>query len=77
MIQPPRRVSKDEDPLKALEDEAYAACEEAAEQEGSAHGKYRHYAHLGSEYAKPFRAEELGKWPLHTDFRPDNLKVGD
>ena len=65
-----------DDPLKALEDEAWREAEEMAEENGSG-GKDRQYANLGTEYAKPFRAAQLREWPIHTDFRPDNLKVRD
>jgi hypothetical protein len=72
MHNPPRRVS--EDPLKALEDEAYEA---AAEEEGPR--TYRHdYGHLGPAISeKPYRPTALREWPIHTDFRPDEVETRD
>jgi hypothetical protein len=62
------------DPLKALEADAY---ESAAEEDGTR--TYRHdYAHLGPAiYERPFRAGKLKEWPIHTDFRPEELEVKD
>jgi hypothetical protein len=72
MMQAPRRASEHEDPLKALEDEAYQG-------DASPPAQYRgEYAHIGGPvYEKSFRAQQIREWPMHTDFSPDNLEMRD
>ena len=75
---PPAVFPDKTDPTKGLEDEAYQAVEDAAEEDGTAHRSYRGYAHLGPAlYDRPYRAGVLGEWPVHTDFRPDELVMRD
>jgi hypothetical protein len=60
------------DPLKNLEDEAYDAAEGAEPAR-----EYGDYSQLGPAiYQRPFRPGVLRQWPIHTDFRPDNVEVG-
>jgi hypothetical protein len=55
--------------------EAQEEIETGAENGGRPSGDY---SHLGPAiYERPFRACELGPWPRHTDFRPDELEVRD
>ena len=68
-MQPPRRASNPEDPLKALEAEAYQAAEDSATSEPY-HGKDGPPA-----YVKPYRPEILREWPIYTNFRPDELSA--
>ena len=70
MANPPHRVFSDL--LSWLEDDAYEAAEEAP-------AKYRgEYAHIGGPiFATNYRPGVLREWPIHTDFRPDNLEVRD
>jgi hypothetical protein len=57
------------DPLKELETEAY---------ESAAKEPHGDYSHIGpAVFAPPFRAGKLREWPLHTDFRPEDLEVKD
>jgi hypothetical protein len=57
------------DPTKELETEAYEAEEDAEEDR-----EYGDYSHLGGPLvAKPYRPGVLKEWPIHTDFRPDEL----
>jgi hypothetical protein len=55
------------DPLKALEDAAYAGVDDAAEEAGAPRVNYN----LGPAiYERPYRPGTLKPWPIHTDFRP-------
>ena len=68
-MQPPTVFPRD--PLKEIEADAYEAGADSARE-------YRDYSHIGpAEYARPFRPGVLRQWPIHTDFRPDNIEVGD
>jgi hypothetical protein len=55
-----------DDPLKALEDEAYPQPK-----------KYGDYSRIGGPvYDKNFRSKQMRAWPLHTDFSPDEIDTG-
>ena len=55
--------------VKALEAEAYEAAEDAADSPS--------IKDKPSLYAPIYRADVLREWPIHTDFRPDNIEARD